>query len=299
MPAEALHIELLHSCRLRCLACDHRLSGPARLTLSRLRPVLADPRFRALKLVSFSGGEPLLHPRLRDFMLRAAGSFPGAALILLTSLFEGERTAELLRSLPPAVLGRLHIGSSLDGPPAVHDAMRGRPGAFGALKKNLAALKREFPGLSAGLTFTATSGNAAHFHAAWLEARAMGAPLGIQFLVPNANTGRLELKPADRKALRSGLKRAMAGAGTSGKDGLRPALDFLEGSAPAGGCGAGRSFFMLSPDGRFYLCPFHKELTAALSAVGGLRKRLAGRAALSCRRCFLRCRGRAPSNDII
>lgn len=286
MAAEALHIELLHACPLSCLACDHRLAGPARLAEADLRPVFADRRFSGLGLVSFSGGEPLLHAGLPAILRLASAAFPSAALVLLTSLFDGEKALELLRSLPPAALARLHVGSSLDGPEAVHDEMRGRRGAFAALKKAHAAIKKEFPALSTGFTFTATRHNAACFYEAWLEAAEMGAPLGLQFLVPNANTAGLELRPPDRKRLAAGLKEALAAAPSKN---LSDALARLEGPPARSACGAGRTFFMLSPEGQFYLCPFHKEIRAPLERVQTLRPRLKAPASETCRTCFLRC----------
>ncbi|HCC47596.1 MAG TPA: hypothetical protein DEQ38_05705 [Elusimicrobia bacterium] len=286
MAAEALHIELLHSCPSACLACDHRLAGPARLPAAALEPVFAERKFRELGLVSFSGGEPLLHPELGAIMRSAAGAFPAAALVLLTSLHDGEKAVSLLRSLPPALLARLHVGSSLDGPQDVHDSMRGLPDAFARLKTSLALLKKEFPRLSTGLTFTATRRNAAHFYDAWLEAEQMGSPLGLQFLVPNANTEGLELRAGDRKKLAAALRAVLARARSAN---LEAALTFLESGQPSGTCGAGRTFFMLSPEGQFYLCPFHKEITAPLSALQTLRPRLTSPASATCKSCFLRC----------
>lgn len=290
MGVEALHIELLHACPLACLACDHRLAGNAVLPAAALKEVFASPEFKGLKLVSFSGGEPLLHPELGKIIKKAGASFPAAALVLLTSLYDADRLWPLLRSLPSPLAGRLHIGSSLDGPQQVHDRMRGRPGAFARLAKNHARLKKEFPRLSTGFTFTATRVNAAAFYAAWLEAKELGAPLGVQFLAANANTGGLELDPAAVKALAAGLRRALQEGGPASPEAvnLRQALAFL-GGGPTGACGAGSSFLMLAPEGRFYLCPFHKDLTAPLSAPGALRPPAAGYRSRHCVSCFLRC----------
>ena len=218
-------------------------------------------------------------------MNKAAGAFPAAALVLLSSLYDGDKALALLRSLPAAVLARLHLGSSLDGPAPLHDELRGRPGAFAALKKAHAAVKREFPRLSTGFTFTATRLNAAAFYQTWLEAKKLGAPLGIQFLAPNANTAGLELGAADKKALAAGLKAAQAEA-PSGN--LAAALDFLAGKPAPGPCGAGTAFYLFSPEGLFYLCPFHKGLTAPPGSESALRRRLPS-SSPSCASCFLRC----------
>lgn len=287
MTPEALHVELLHACPLNCRACDHRLAGRARLKPEDLRRVFSLPELKELRLVSFSGGEPLLYPGLAEALKKAAAAFPAARLVLLSSLYDPAGALRLLRSLPPALLARLHVGSSLDGTPGIHDAMRGRPGAFAALKASLTALRGEFPSLSAGLTFTATRLNAAAFYGAWEEARAMGVPLAPQFLVPNANTAGLELDERARRRMASGLRRAMRRRPENAAW-LRHALDFLSGG-PTGPCGAGLTFLMLSPEAEFYLCPFHKEIRAPLDRPSALRPGGPGYRSRHCSSCFLRC----------
>lgn len=290
MEIKALHIELLHGCPNACLACDHRDRGTARLKRETLLALYALPWLKALSMVSFSGGEPLLYPGLSAALAGAAEAFPRAALVLLTSLYDPERALRLLRRLSPAVRLRLHIGSSLDGPGAVHDGMRGRRGAFAALETALTAVRTAFPGLSYGLTFTATRRNAASFYAAWTEARRLGAALSPQFLVPNANTAGLELDAPARRALTSGLRRALAESAPASRQAadLRQALDFLAGG-PTGPCGAGATFLMLAPEGEFYLCPFHKDIKAPLARPELLRPPAGGYRSRHCAGCFLRC----------
>ncbi len=287
MSPEALHIELLHSCRMRCRACDHRLLGGARLKTADLRRVFSMPELKGLRLVSFSGGEPLLYPGLAAALKKAAAAFPAARLVLLSSLYDTSGALRLLRSLPPPLLARLHLGSSLDGSPQMHDVMRGRPGAFAALKASLTAIKREFPSLSAGLTFTATRLNAAVFYEAWEQARALGVPLLPQFLVPNQNTAGLELDERARVRMAAGLRRVLRRR-PEGAAELRQALDFISGG-PTGPCGAGLTFLMLSPEAEFYLCPLHKEIRAPLNRPAALRPAGPGYRSRHCAGCFLRC----------
>lgn len=289
MGPEALHIELLHACPNRCLACDHRDLGAASLKPAVLKALFARTELRELKLVSFSGGEPLLYPGLAAALKGAAKAFPGAALVLLTSLYDTDKALGLLRSLPAAVRLRLHIGSSLDGPGPVHDEMRGRPGSFSALKASVAAIREEFPGVSIGLTFTSTRRNASSFYQAWTRARRLGLPLAPQFLVPNANTAGLDLDTAARRDLAAGLRRALDECGSSRQAAdLRQALDFLAGG-PAGPCGAGSLFLMFSPEGEFYLCPFLKDVKAPLARPELLRPPAGGHRTRFCSACFLRC----------
>jgi MoaA/NifB/PqqE/SkfB family radical SAM enzyme len=290
LPVEALHVELLHDCPNACLACDHRALGAARLKPGVLRELFKKPEFRGLKLVSFSGGEPLLYPGLAAALEGAAKAFPAATLVLLTSLYDSDKTLGLLRRLSPAVMSRLHIGSSLDGAGPVHDAMRGRQGSFSRLQSALGAIKKEFPGLSVGLTFTATSRNAKSFHAAWAAARALGVGLAPQFLVENSSTAGLAPGLTARKALAAGLRRALREGGPALPEApaLRQALDFLAGG-PSGPCGAGSTFLMLAPEGEFYLCPFLKDIRAPLRRPEALRPPAAGHRTRFCAQCFLRC----------
>jgi len=294
MKIETLHLELLHACPLKCRACDHRLMGGVRLSLKKLGPVFGSAAFKDLRTVSFSGGEPALHPELCGILKAAALAFPAARLILLSSLHCGARLEKTLKALPPPILARLHIGSSLDGPGPVHDAMRGRAGAYARLKAAHARIKNNFPQITTGFTFTATAANAAHFYNAWLAARReLGAPLGVQFLVPNPNTAGLKLCAAGRKKLAEGLLQAVSDCLASGQaglaSGLLAALRFLRHKKTARSCGAGRSFVMLSPEGSFYLCPFHKEITGPLSGLSTLRPALKGAALKTCAACSLRC----------
>ena len=304
-----LHIELTHSCPLNCAPCDHRLAVGAKLPLSSLKKLFRSPLLEELRLVVFSGGEPTLHPGFEDAVLAAAKSFPGARLLILTSLYETKRLEAFLKSLPPTVIGRLHIGSSLDGPPRLHDRIRGRAGAFARLKAAHARIKKRHPGISTGFTFTATSLNTAYFHQTWrIAADVLKAPLGLQFLVPNSNTSGLKPDLKDKMSLAKNIRRVLSEINKSQQSGtnysieeclrFKLALDLLAGKTkPAGKCGAGRTFAMLSPEGRFYLCPFHKgsvlgsidspfnKVWTAENSARAFKK--AG--SRSCVRCFLRC----------
>lgn len=309
MTLSELHIELTHACPQNCAPCDHRLAGRALLPISALNKLFLSPSLKGLKTISFSGGEPTLHPEFEAAVQFAARSFPDARIIILTSLYEPARLQAFLRKLPPGLNRRLSVCSSLDGPARVHNYIRGRAKAFSRLKTAHARIRKTCPGVCTGLTFTASVHNASYFYQTWRTAiYDFKAPLGLQFLVKNKNTAGLELTPQGKTALTLDIRKVLAEVNRSPQARalysmeeclrLKLAMDLLAGKPkPAAQCGAGRSFAMLSPEGNFYLCPFHKgiiigSLTSRLNNIWtdkNARKAYSKAGSSACAACFIRC----------
>ncbi|MCL4810029.1 MAG: radical SAM protein [Thermoanaerobaculia bacterium] len=128
-------------CNCRCAMCDiwkeKNANALSRHDVERLLPDLSRLGTRRVVL---SGGEPLMHPDLFGLVrpLREAGM----GLTLLSSGLLLERFAsEIAATFDDVVV-------SLDGPGAVHDAIRGVPGAFDRLRRGVAALRGASPGPS-------------------------------------------------------------------------------------------------------------------------------------------------------
>ena len=114
-------------CNMKCDMCtqvQERQGGTPELTLDELKAVVDDlaASFRFKPFIHLIGGEPLLR---RDFLpLLAYIKERGFSCSLTTNGLLLERhAAELVR----LGLDRIHV--SIDGPPQVHDAVRGVPGA--------------------------------------------------------------------------------------------------------------------------------------------------------------------------
>jgi Fe-coproporphyrin III synthase len=125
-------------CNCRCAMCDiwkeKNASALSRHDVERLLPDLARLGTRRVVL---SGGEPLMHPDL--FGLVRPLREVGMGLTLLSSGLLLERFAsEIAATFDDVVV-------SLDGPAAVHDAIRGVPGAFARLRRGVAALRGGSP----------------------------------------------------------------------------------------------------------------------------------------------------------
>ncbi len=120
-------------CNCRCVMCDiWKIRQTRELTPADLTPHLESMRALRVRWVVLSGGEPLLHSDLLGLsrLLRAEG----IRVTLLTAGLVLERFARVVAE------GVDDLIVSLDGPPAVHDDIRGVPRAFSRLKAGIQAL---------------------------------------------------------------------------------------------------------------------------------------------------------------
>jgi AdoMet-dependent heme synthase len=157
LPRYPLHVVFIitNRCNLRCTHCSSA-AGKAEageLTRTEIEHTLDELSELGVVDLAFSGGEPLLHPHLPDFIAhaRARGMRVG------TSTNGAPLTPSRTRRLQEAGLSRLQV--SLDGPEPVHDRIRGK----GSFRRALTAIQR---GVDAGLRlhvcFTAMADNHQH-----------------------------------------------------------------------------------------------------------------------------------------
>jgi MoaA/NifB/PqqE/SkfB family radical SAM enzyme len=125
-------------CNCRCVMCDIWKIGQVReITEKDLEPHLCDMRTLKVKWVVLSGGEPLLHSGLPALcsLLRRDG-------IRVTLLTAGLNLEQHARTVTP-LLDDFIV--SIDGPPDIHDAIRGVPGAYLRLARGIQAVRRVRP----------------------------------------------------------------------------------------------------------------------------------------------------------
>jgi MoaA/NifB/PqqE/SkfB family radical SAM enzyme len=122
-------------CNCRCVMCDiwKANANGVRLGPEELRPQLAAIAALRVRWVVLSGGEALLHPNLWTMceMLREGGVT--RITLLSTGLLLPREAAEVVRWCDEVIV-------SLDGPPAVHDAIRRVPRAYARLAEGVAAV---------------------------------------------------------------------------------------------------------------------------------------------------------------
>lgn len=141
-------------CNMRCPHCYAAASmrpAPDDLSPEEARRLVDDLAAAGVRIVIFSGGEPLLRPDLVDLIARARDR--GIAPQLSTNgVLLDEATVDRL-----AAAGTRYVGVSLDGLRRFNDAYRGLPGGFERASRGLRRAKAA--GMRTGLRVTLTRRN--------------------------------------------------------------------------------------------------------------------------------------------
>jgi radical SAM protein with 4Fe4S-binding SPASM domain len=183
--------DLTRRCNLRCGMC-RTWQAPVRAELSADELGALVREMPRLCWLDLTGGEPTLRTDFPDVL--AAIAREGRALHVLHFQTNGWATrravaaARTWRSARPEV--DLVITVSIDGPPAVHDRMRGRTGSYARAIRTLRALRDE-PGVDVHVGTTLTVDNVA-------EVDALGEQLARD--VPGFDVARWHLNVAHRSA---------------------------------------------------------------------------------------------------
>lgn len=147
-PPMTLFLTINGSCNLRCRMCDIGQRNESSMFYKNLRPdgVQDFPyeRFKTLMdevkvfrpYIGVTTTEPLLYPHMFDAVAYAKAR--GMEMNISTNglLVEG-----MVQEIMDSGLHRLSV--SLDGPPEVHDAMRGMPGVYDKVIRGLRAVAEE------------------------------------------------------------------------------------------------------------------------------------------------------------
>ncbi len=139
-------------CNLQCLHC-YSDSGPAvteQLDIELLRGVVADAATIGYRVISVSGGEPLLYPALGR-LLHCAHVAGLVTTVTTNGMLLDQRQLDILAADCDLV------AISLDGVPDSHNFMRGSPRAFEDMCERLEGLRRS--GVPFGFIFTLTFHN--------------------------------------------------------------------------------------------------------------------------------------------
>lgn len=183
-------------CNCRCVMCDiWKIRQRREITARDLAPHMASLRALQVRWVVLSGGEPLLHSDLSGlaWLLRAEG-------IRVTLLTAG---LVLERFSPTVATSVDDIIVSLDGPPQVHDEIRGIPGAFRRLTGGVEAVRRIRPAIPISARCTVQEKNFRTLLEVVGEAHKLGLD-SISFLAVDATSeafGRPQGLSAERQAV--------------------------------------------------------------------------------------------------
>lgn len=160
-----LNIPITDNCNSRCVMCSvWRTHSTNELTAHDLERLLSDDLYRHVEHVGISGGEPSLRHDLVQLVEAILSRLPALRTLSITS--HGFHTARWKRYLPKIkeICDRtgtaFTLNLSFDGVGAVHDEIRGIPGAFDKLEETI-KLAREL-NVSTVLQATILSHNVYH-----------------------------------------------------------------------------------------------------------------------------------------
>jgi MoaA/NifB/PqqE/SkfB family radical SAM enzyme len=121
-------------CNCRCVMCDiWRAPGRREITSDQVERWIPDMTRLGVERVVLTGGEALMHSDLWTLCDRLREA--GIAITLLTTGLLLERDAIQVARVCDEVI------VSVDGPPAVHDAIRRVDGAFDRMRRGIAAVR--------------------------------------------------------------------------------------------------------------------------------------------------------------
>ncbi|MFN2435677.1 MAG: 12,18-didecarboxysiroheme deacetylase [Desulfotignum sp.] len=141
-------------CNLKCVHCYARsedISYDNELTQDQAIAMMDDLADFGVPVLLFSGGEPLVHPRLVEYAQYAVSKGMRAVISTNGTLITREKAKKLKE------IGLSYVGISLDGLESTHDMFRGVPGSF---KRSMAAIDHcQAAGIKVGLRFTINKRN--------------------------------------------------------------------------------------------------------------------------------------------
>jgi 12,18-didecarboxysiroheme deacetylase len=141
-------------CNLRCVHCyaqSEDISYDNELNHEQSLKMIDDLAAFGVPVILFSGGEPLVHPRLAEYAEYAVKKGLRAVISTNGTLITAEK-AKVLKEI-----GLSYVGISLDGLEETHDKFRGLKGSF---KKAMQGIKNcQDAGIKVGLRFTINKRN--------------------------------------------------------------------------------------------------------------------------------------------
>lgn len=208
MPVSSIVFHLTERCGR---ACRHCLRDPSPAPLDLPVPALERILDQAIALhrvphVGFTGGEPVLHPRLADAVDAAVRR--GLTWHVVTSGTGFDRLVEVVEASAARRQGLTLVTLSLDGATAAtHDAVRGAGSYRDLMAAVLACRARDLP---FAIQATLHALNAGELEAIGYEAAQLGASR-VRFAMTQATGGpddaRLRLEPAEWGAVHDRIER--------------------------------------------------------------------------------------------
>lgn len=258
-----------YQCNSRCTMCniwqiDYR-DGKLRsqeLTVADLERIFSDEEmFSHVTDIGLTGGEPMLHPQLDEIARFYLHRFPDARISVNTNALQPEKCVKTLRSIlkDEPNPGRFRISFSLDGIGDVHDSIRGIPGNYEKVLKNLTMVREAIPGIELAFTMTLLPENYDQIQKVWELANRED--VGFSFSFPQTSGSFYQNEGAqfkfDEKMLAeiekqvSSIQKHSTSFNNFYYDGM---VGYQRDPHEVVRCFAGRNSFFLDPTGNVYSC---------------------------------------------
>lgn len=265
-------------CNLKCVHCGiwkEKAEVPTYVDPPRWETMLGDPVFAEVDNLWLGGGEPTLVAAMTEYYRNGWQRLPRLERLgLITNGFLTSKLDEAVRSLlssMPDAIKTLYVHLSVDGPEAVHDTIRGVPGAHRQLMRALERLEEIRKGdgrLVILLNCVIQPANATHLE----ETRAWAAGRGIHlsfnllsltdgFYCNTENADRLAFTPAALNKVLAFARQVESESPWPMKGHYQNVVGVLEGRGRGYRCVAMESTFHLDGDGRVWACPASSEKT--------------------------------------
>ncbi len=145
---------ITRQCNLKCIHCYSHSNSNLKLTEMTEQQeinIIDDLAEFGVPVLLFSGGEPLLHPRIMDLIAYARGKGIRAVLSTNGTLI----TKDIAKKLK--TMGLSYVGISIDGLEETHNKFRGSENSFKLAMQGIDNCREE--GLKVGLRFTINKNN--------------------------------------------------------------------------------------------------------------------------------------------
>jgi AdoMet-dependent heme synthase len=256
---------LTERCNLRCRHCYQERRKPEEMSVKELNHEI-DGAMEMLKAweeeydislspsIHFTGGEPFVYKGLWNVIAHARRCGFNVAILTNGSLLTAEDAQKA------SCLGIMDIQVSLEGPPEIHDGIRG-PGSFDDAVKGAHLLIEAGNKVSANMTLSGL--NVGSIEEAVAIAKGIGfSGMGFSRLVPCGSGGRLLSSMLTSSEIRNAYQRALTLNGPSftvaSGDPLAGVLSGVKPSRQShltlSGCSAGFSGITITSDGSVMPC---------------------------------------------
>jgi len=268
------------ACNMACKHCyqDAGRRDDGELSFDEQKRLVAELARRDVAMIAFSGGEPLMSPTFLPIARYAADRGMHLTVATNGTLLTREKVAEMVAA------GIRYAEISLDSTdPARHDAWRGSPGFWDRAVAGIRNVVRA-EGIKCGVAMTVARWNLADLRPMleWCIKEGVDTFYAFNF-IPTGRAREIadqDLSPPEREAMLATLQEYLAGGRISIMSSApqygRACMELGDGDGPintghyghgggrmtrvlakyVGGCGAGRCYMAVQPDGEATPCVF-------------------------------------------